>query len=116
CLDIANLGGGCDVFGEDSAYNVHVPKGQIFDMPNGSQIKGDPVSAGNPTGGTDLTFVGIRPYSSPNCDPFSGNNCPADGIPVFSNIFQENTFANSSYNSLQANLEKRFSNGLQFQA
>ena len=42
--------------------------------------------------------------------------CPLDGIPVFSNIFAEDTIAASAYNSFQASLEKRFSHGLQFQA
>ncbi len=35
---------------------------------------------------------------------------------MFSNIFAQDTIANSSYNSFQADLEKRFSNGLQMQA
>src|SRR5262249_36273003 len=54
--------------------------------------------------------------SSPNCNGLTGNNCPPDGVPVFSNIFAQDTIANSSYNSLQLNLEKRFSHGLQLQA
>jgi hypothetical protein len=41
--------------------------------------------------------------------------CPADLLPVFSNIFTENTVAHSNYNSLQVLLEKRFSHELQFQ-
>ena len=41
---------------------------------------------------------------------------PADGVPVFTDIFAEDTVANSSYNALEAMLEKRFSHGLQFQA
>ena len=63
-----------------------------------------------------LNLVGLRPYSSPNCDPFTSAGCPLDGIPVFSNIFAEDTIAASAYNSFQASLEKRFSHGLQFQA
>jgi hypothetical protein len=35
---------------------------------------------------------------------------------VFSNIFSENTVANSNYNGLQISLEKNFSHGLLFQA
>ena len=35
---------------------------------------------------------------------------------MFTNIFAEDTIANSNYNSLQPMLEKRFSHGLQFQA
>jgi len=42
--------------------------------------------------------------------------CPADFIPVFSSIFAQDTISNSSYNSLQASLEKRFAHGLQFTA
>jgi hypothetical protein len=67
-------------------------------------------------GADGITLVGLRPYSSPNCDPLSGSGCPTDDTPVFSSIFAEDTIANSNYNSLQASLEKRFSNGLQFQA
>jgi len=63
-----------------------------------------------------LTLVGLRPYSSPTCNPFSGVNCPADGIPVFTDIFAEDTIATSTYNAFEAMLEKRFSKGLQFQA
>jgi hypothetical protein len=46
----------------------------------------------------------------------TGNGCPADGIPVFSSIFAQDTIANSSYNSLQASLDKRFGHGLLFTA
>jgi len=67
-------------------------------------------------GGTPITLVGLRPYSSPLCDPFSGTGCPSDGIDVFSSIFTQNTISNSAYNGFQTSLEKRFSNGLQFTA
>jgi len=67
-------------------------------------------------GGTPITLVGLRPYSSPNCDPLAGTGCPPDGIPNFTNIFTQRSLANSAYNALQVGLEKRFSHGLQFQA
>src|SRR5258708_3190439 len=79
-------------------------------MPYGSQAT---VTGPNPT---PITLVGLRKYSSPNCDPFTGNGCPPDGIPVFSSIFAQDTIANSAYNSLQASLDKRFAHGLQFTA
>ena len=62
-----------------------------------------------------ITLVGLRQYSSPRCDPLSGNGCPSDGVPVFSSIFSQDTAAASNYNSLQASLEKRISHGLQFE-
>jgi hypothetical protein len=63
-----------------------------------------------------ITLVGLRRYSSPFCNPLTGVGCPPDGVPVFSNIFAEDTVANSNYNSLQISAEKRLSRGLQFQA
>jgi hypothetical protein len=88
---------------------VTVPQGFNFHLPNGSIVTGAP-------GGTPVTLVGLRPYSSPNCNPLTGANCPTDGTPVFASIFAENTVANSAYNSFQTMLEKRFSHGLQLQA
>jgi hypothetical protein len=126
CLDLASLGQGCGPFGEDSPYSFTLPAGQTFHLPyvgggpNGQNI---PCSILKPStacvitgaaGGTPITLSGIRPYSSPLCDPLSGAGCPA--APVFSGIFSEDTIAHSNYNSLQALFEKRFSHGLQFQA
>jgi hypothetical protein len=128
CLDLANLGQGCGPFGEDSPYSFVLPAGQTFHLPyvgggpNGQNI---PCSILKPstgcvitgaTGGTPITLVGLRPYSSPLCDPLTGTGCPTSGAPVFSGIFSEDTIAHSNYNSLQALFEKRFSHGLQFQA
>ncbi|HZE82177.1 MAG TPA: carboxypeptidase regulatory-like domain-containing protein, partial [Candidatus Polarisedimenticolia bacterium] len=128
CLDLANQGQGCGTFGEDSPYSFTLPAGQTFHLPyvgggpNGQNI---PCSILKPStacvitgaaGGTPITLVGIRPYSSPLCDPLSGAGCPTSGAPVFSGIFSEDTIAHSNYNSLQALFEKRFSHGLQFQA
>jgi outer membrane receptor protein involved in Fe transport len=109
CLDINTLDGAgtCAQFGEDAPFTVTVPNGFPFHMPNGSVVTGT---------GQTLSFVGLRPYSSPQCDPTTGIGCPADGVPVFSSIFAQDTIAGSSYNSLQASLEKRFAHGLQFSA
>jgi hypothetical protein len=96
----------CGPFLEDTQWTVTVPNGFPFHMPNGSVVNGPQT----------LNFVGLRPYSSPSCNAFTGAGCPLDGVPVFSDIFAEDTIANSSYNALEAMLEKRFSHGLQFQA
>jgi len=94
----------------DPAGGLHLPYGSTKLIPAGTTIGS---VATNPNG---LTLVGLRPYSSPNCDPLSGNGCPTDGTPVFTSIFAEDTIANSAYNSLQTLLEKRFSHGVQLQA
>jgi hypothetical protein len=100
----------CGQFLEDDQYTVAVPQNFPFHMPNGT------IFTPTAPGGQTLQFVGLRPYSSPNCNPFNGNGCPPDDIPVFSDIFAQDTIANSNYNSLQMMLEKRFSKGLQLQA
>ena len=87
------------------------------------------IPAGTTVGPNGITLIGLRPYSSPQCNPTNGfdfsqgadsgafiNGCPVSGVPVFSSIFAQDTIAGSSYNSLQASLEKRFSHGLQFTA
>jgi hypothetical protein len=103
----------CGQFGEDAPYVVTVPSGFTssagggFHMPNGTVVAGS---------GQTLNFVGLRPYSSPQCNPTTGAGCPASGIPVFTSIFAQDTIASSAYNSLQVSLEKRFARGLQFTA
>ncbi len=127
CLDINTALGTaqnptpCAPTGEDAPFSIpasyvvptggfHLPYG-----PNGPTVipAGTTISSVAPTG---LTLVGLRPYSSPNCNPYTGAGCPVDGIPVFTSIFAEDTVANSAYNAFEAMLEKRFSRGLQFQA
>jgi hypothetical protein len=76
-----------------------------FHMPNGTAMA---------LNGQTLNFVGLRKYSSPQCDPTTGIGCPADQVPVFSSIFAQDTIAASAYNSLQVLLDKRFAHGLQF--
>ncbi len=115
--NISNLTGdtslACGAFGEDSAYTIgagEIPVGVTLHLPYG----GVPTVTGpNPT---PITLVGLRKYSSPLCQPTTGVGCPADGTPVFSGIFSENTVAKSNYNSLQVLFQKNFSHGLQFQA
>lgn len=63
-----------------------------------------------------ITLVGLRPFSSPLCEPTTGKGCAPDGIPPLSSIFTLDTIGNSNYNSLQLLVEKRFSRGLQFSA
>jgi Carboxypeptidase regulatory-like domain len=106
----------CAPFFEDSSFSLpanSVPAGFTLHLPYGSVPS---VGPGNPA----ITLVGLRPFSSPNCQPTSQNpltsGCPADGTPIFGSIFNEDTAAHSNYNSLQALFEKRFSHGLQFQA
>ncbi len=119
CLDINDaLGAGtCGPYSADSSFfipagTVTGPKGLLVPYgPNGPSL----IPANTPTP-SDINLVGLRRYSSPNCDPFSGTGCPQDGIPVFSSIFAQDTIANSAYNSLQASLDKRFAHGLQFTA
>jgi len=91
------------------AGGLHLPYGV-----NGPSVipAGTRIDSVAPNG---ITLVGLRQYSSPRCDPLSGNSCPADGVPVFSSIFSQDTAAASNYNSLQASLEKRMSRGLQFE-
>ena len=128
CNDLAALGQGCGPFGEDSAYSFVLPSGSVFHLP---YIPGGPGGSDSPcpvvnapaactitgaAGGTPITLVGIRGYSSPLCNPLTGAGCPSDGTPVFSGIFSENTVARSNYNSLQVMLQKNFAHGLQFQA
>jgi hypothetical protein len=83
--------------------------GPFVFLPNGGNV-------GANNNGNGITLVGLRQYSSPLCQPLTGTGCPVDGIPVFSNIFTENTVAHSNYNSLQVLLDKHFSHGLQFTA
>ena len=104
----------CGPFGSDNPYNLpagSLPAGFSLHLPYGSV----PVVNGGPASPA-ITLVGLRPYSSPICQPTTGEGCPPDGIPVFSNIFAEDTIANSNYNGLQIGLERSLSHGLMFQA
>lgn len=116
CLDLNSIlgDGTCGPLGEDSAYTI--PAGTTLPvalhMPYGPQST---IAAGT-TLANPITLVGIRPYSSPNCNPLTGTGCPTDGVPMFTNIFAIDSVAASAYNSLQMMAEKRFSHGVQLQA
>jgi hypothetical protein len=120
CLDLNALSSlandpslACGPFYADSSFTIaanEIPAGFTLHLPYGS-VK--TVTGPNPN---PITIVGLRPYSSPLCQPTTGVGCPPDGVPVFSDIFAEDTIGNSNYNSLQVSAEKRFSKGLQFQA
>jgi hypothetical protein len=116
CLDLnAVLGDGtCGQYFADSTF--FIPGGTVlpvdFHLPYAQNHSVIP--AGTTIGPDGITLVGLRRYSSPQCDPLTGAGCPADGIPVFSSIFAQDTIANSAYNSLQVSLDKRFAHGLQF--
>ena len=97
----------CAPTAEDSQWSVTIPTGFPFHLPTGGILTGT---------GQTINLVGLRPYSSPNCNPVTSVGCPVDGIPVFTDIFAEDTIANSTYNALEMMLQKRFSRGLQFQA
>ncbi len=107
----------CGPYGSDSSYYItpNTVLGQALHMPYGPNPvipAGTTVSSVAPNG---IYIVGTRPYSSPNCNPMTGAGCPVDGLPIFSNIFAEDTIGNSNYNSLQTMVEKRYSHGLQLQ-
>jgi hypothetical protein len=106
----------CGPFDADSAYSLpagSMPPSFTLHLPYGSvpEVEGS-VAPPNPA----VSLVGLRPYSSPICQPVSGAGCPPDGVPVFGNIFAEDTIANSNYNALQISVERSFSKGLLFQA
>jgi hypothetical protein len=117
CLDLNSIlgGGTCGPFFADSSFSI--PGGTV--LPVDLHLPYGPtkvIPAGTTIGPNGITLVGLRPFSSPLCDPTTGAGCPPDGVPVFSSVFTQNTLANSSYNGLQASLEQRFSHGLQFEA
>ncbi|MGH9555774.1 MAG: carboxypeptidase regulatory-like domain-containing protein [Terriglobales bacterium] len=111
----------CGAFFADVPYTIPanaLPAGFTLTLPYGN------VPSVTGPNATDITLVGLRQFSSPQCEPTAlpdpntgvAAGCPPDGVPVFSNIFAQDTIAHSSYNSLQVLLEKRFSKGLQFTA
>jgi hypothetical protein len=121
CLDLnATLGAGtCAPFFADSSF--FIPGGTVIapqglHLPYNAGSGGLVVPGGTVVGPNGITLVGLRPTSSPFCQPLTGVGCPADSVPVFGSIFAQNTVGNSVYNSLQILLQKQMSGGLQFQA
>lgn len=114
CLDLNQVPGmSCGQFGADSSYTIPagaIPPGVTVHLPYGSvpTVTGPNV---NP-----ITLVGLRRYSSPLCEPTTGNGCPADGVPVFGSLFANLPIGNSSYHSFQSLVSRRLSHGLQFLA
>ena len=101
-----------------NTVDVTIPAGGLFLPygPKGPQLIPAGTDVNTLTNGAGITLIGLRRYSSPQCNPLTGTGCPGDFIPVFSSIFAQDTIANSAYNSLQASLDKRFAHGLQFTA
>jgi hypothetical protein len=119
CLDLNSIlgDGTCGQFTEDSSF--FIPGGTVLpvDLHLPYAQNNSVIPAGTTVGTNGITLVGLRPYSSPQCDPLTGLGCPtATGVPVFSSIFAQDTIANSGYNSLQVSVDKRFARGLQFTA
>jgi len=114
CLDLNKIPGqSCGSFGEDDSYYIParaIPAGVTLHLPYGSVPT---VTGPNPN---PITLVGLRKYSSPACQPTTGIGCPPDGVPVFSSLFAMAPIANSVYNSFQAELNRRFSHGLELLA
>jgi outer membrane receptor protein involved in Fe transport len=106
----------CAQFTEDAAF--YIPGGTVLpvSLPLPYAQNHTVIPAGTTVGAGGITLDGLRPYSSPQCDPMTGNGCPINQVPVFTGIFAQDTIASSAYNSLQVSLEKRFSHGLQFTA
>ena len=107
----------CGSFFADNAFDLPaniIPPGFTLHLPYGSVPRVNGSGTANSPISPAITLVGLRPFSSPSCEPTTGVGCPPDGVDVFSSIFTQNTIANSAYNALQLSLEKRFSHGLQF--
>jgi hypothetical protein len=114
CLDLNRIPGqSCGPFGADRRFYIPagaIPPGFTLHLPYGSV----PSVTGPNT--TPIVLVGLRPYSSPSCEPTTGVGCPTDNVPVFGSIYPADSMGNSNYNSLQISAEKRAAHGLQFQA
>jgi len=114
CLDLNLIPGqSCGPYGEDNSYFIpagSIPGGVTLHLPYG------PVPSVTGPNASDITLVGLRPYSSPLCAPTTGVGCAPDGVPVFGSIFSMQPIANSAYNSFQALVRHNYASGLQLLA
>jgi outer membrane receptor protein involved in Fe transport len=115
----------CGPFTEDASFVIAPGTVLPTALPLPYAQSNSVLPAGTTVGPNGIALIGLRPYSSPQCNPLTGwdpvnqvftNGCPASGVPVFSSIFAQDTIANSGYNSMQISLDKRFARGLQFTA
>jgi hypothetical protein len=114
CLDLNRIlgEGTCGPFGADETYIIPagaIPAGFTFNLPYGS------VPSVTGPNANPITLVGLRRHSSPLCEPTTGVGCLED-LPVYQSVFNRNSIAKSSYNSLQLLVNKRMSGGLNLQA
>jgi Carboxypeptidase regulatory-like domain len=112
--------GNCGPISADNQFlitaNTVIPA-QGLHLPYNAGPGGTFIPGGTVVGPAGINLVGLRPFSSPLCAPLTNVGCPSfDGNPVFGSIFAEDTIGNSNYNSLQAQIEKHYSRGLQFSA
>ncbi len=114
CLDLNQIPGqSCGPLDADRSFYIPagaIPPGVTLHLPYGS------VASVTGPNKTPITLVGLRPYSSPSCQPTTGVGCPTDGQPVFGSIYAADNMGNSNYNSLQVSAEKRAAKGLDFEA
>lgn len=114
CLDLNRIlgEGACGPFQADDTFRIPsgaIPRGVTLNLPYGSVPA---VTGPNPN---PIMLVGLRPFSSPLCEPLTGAGCAPDGLPTWSSIFTRTPVANSNYNSLQMLVQRQFAHGLEVQ-
>jgi len=95
----------CGQFAEDAPF--YIPEGRAAVALHLPYAQNNSVIPAARPLAKRITLVGLRPYSSPQCDPLTGIGCPINSTPVFTGIFAQDTIASSAYNSLQISLDKR---------
>ena len=100
----------CGPFGSDNAYNL--PAGSLpagFNAASALRFGSVGRWAARPRRRSRWSACARFPRRSASQPRASG--CPPDGVEVFSNIFAEDTIANSNYNGLQISVERNLSHG-----